>query len=70
VQIDHAFKQVVDRRQHVGQWPPMRLLDDIGSSSRHAERLLGFAVGDVTAPGACLAVEVFESRASPMRGLA
>ena len=38
----------------------MRLLDDVGGLGRHAQRLFGFAVGDVAAPGERLAVEVVE----------
>ncbi len=60
MQIDAAFKQLVNRREHVGQRNQMRLLDDVGSVRRHAQRLLGFAVGGVAAPGERLAVEVVE----------
>ena len=60
VQIDDAFEQFVNRRQGIGQRHKVRPLDDVGRFRRHAERLLGFVIGDVAAPGDRLAVEVVE----------
>jgi hypothetical protein len=43
----------------------VRLLDDVGGLGRHAQRLFGFTVGDVAAPGEGLAVEVVEIGEAP-----
>ena len=60
VQIDDALQRLVDRRQCAGQRLQVRLLDQISCVGGHAQRTLRLVVGDIAAPGQCLAVDIRE----------
>src|SRR5262249_52447548 len=60
VEINHALQHLIDRWQDSGQRRKIRFLDEIGRLRRHAQRTLGLLIGDITAPGQGLAVQVVE----------
>src|SRR5262245_16851227 len=60
IEIDDALKDLIDRRQHARQRLKVRLLHYVGRLGRHAEDALRLLVGDLPAPGQCLAVQIVE----------